>query len=82
MLFHDDVNIAFNWGTNPPGIGISQGGTDSHAGLRDEMRPQPGITPYRTADDGPASGWMATSRSTRRADRPPTTSGIGVFQRR
>jgi hypothetical protein len=26
VLFRDDVNLAFNWGTAPPGIGISQGG--------------------------------------------------------
>jgi hypothetical protein len=53
VLFRDDVNLNFDWGTAPPGIGISQGGNWSARWSSQRNMPNTGYyTVNATASDG------------------------------
>ncbi len=80
VLFRDDVNLAFNWGTNPPGLGISQGGNWS---ARWSAKRTATATGYylvtATADDGVrvwVDGYIVIDAW---RDQPPTTYQASVY---
>jgi hypothetical protein len=80
VLFRDDVNIAFNWGTNPPGIGISQGGNWSARWSSRRNAPSTGYyLVTATADDG-ARVWVDGNIVIDAwRDQPPTTYQASVY---
>jgi hypothetical protein len=80
VLYRDDVNLAFNWGTAPPGIGISQGGNWSARWTSRRTAASTGYyTVTATADDG-VRVWVDNNLAINGwKDQPPTTYTAAVY---